>query len=118
MNSFSAEANLAIGVQFRTQIIDGGGEPTGSVVTGGALRAQAWNLGIISFQAQMHTTALGGFVTDKQNSSTWTVTLFLPGSPSTKTEGQEDTELIVSQPKRPVAFRTVCQVEYLMSTPL
>jgi hypothetical protein len=113
-----AETNMSIGVQLRTQIVDVSGAPTGVVVTGGALRAHAANLGIISFQVQMFTKVVGNGVTDFRNSGEWSVTLLLPGSSGAKGESQEDTELIVAKPNRNVAFHTVCRLEHLISNPL
>lgn len=115
--NFSAETNVGIGVKLRSQIVDGSGAPTGTVVTGGALRAYAVNLGLMSFQVQMHTQVIGNGVTDTKYSSEWTVTLLLPGSSGArKGESQDDTELMVSDPKQQVAFRTVSRLESLANS--
>jgi len=113
----AAESNLKVGVQLRTQIIDTSGAPTDVVRTGGALRAHASNLGIISFKAQLATTAIGDGVTDCHDSLEWGVTLYLPASYGAKTEDQRDTGLKVAHPGRTVGFRTTYTVCGLMSEP-
>jgi hypothetical protein len=64
---------MSIGVQLRTQIMDSSGAPCEQVRTGGSLRSQAANLGIISFIAEMSTKTIGTAVTNDSNSREWTV---------------------------------------------
>jgi len=98
---------MSIGIHLGTQVVNNEGAPSDSVETGGALRSYAANIGIISFAAQMITTVIGDDVTDSDDSTEWTVTLFLPGSDGAKTSAHEDTKLKVLSPGKTVGFRTI-----------
>jgi hypothetical protein len=115
LENSAAETCMNVGVQLRTQLVAADKVPSQKITTGGAHRAHATNLGIISFKAQMSTKVKGGAVTDRQDAQEWTVTLVLPGSPSAKTEEYEDTELVVTKPNQTVVFRTLCKLEDLFS---
>jgi hypothetical protein len=107
MANSMAEIQMQVGVKLRTQIVNAEGAPSGGVHTGGALRADAVNLGIISFIAEMSTDVIGDSVTDYNGSSNWITHLMLPGSPEAKSADQKDTQLRVVRPGNRVAFRTI-----------
>jgi hypothetical protein len=113
MSNF-VETTMSIGVQLRTQVVDPNGSPGEFVQRDGALRVQATNLGIISFEATMSTKVIGGSVTNLRNQDAWQVRLLLPGSSAAKTADQQDTKLKVVAPHHRVAFRTVGQVGSLV----
>lgn len=109
---------MSVGVRLRSQLVDSGGALSKVIETGSLHRVQAANLGIISFTAELATTAIGTAVTDRQNSCAWTVKLILPGSAGPKAEDEEgETELVVAERRQPAAFRTVCTLSQLVSDP-
>lgn len=108
---------MSVGVRLRSQLVDSGGALSKVIETGSLHRVQAANLGIISFTAELATTAIGTAVTDRQNSCAWTVKLILPGSAGPKDEEQGETELVVAERRQSVAFRTVCTLSQLVSDP-
>jgi len=106
-NSDAATIKMNIGVELSTQIVDASGACTHSIQTGVALRAQAANLGIISFEVLVSTAVSGNAVTDRQNSREWTLTLLLPAACGPKTEDRGDTELVVIERNKRVSFTTI-----------
>ena len=114
MGSAIAETQMNIGVHLRTQVIDSAGSPAEVVQTNGSLRANAVNLGVISFYVELYTDVVGDSVTNERHATSWSVNLLLAGSTGAKTGGQADTKLIVTQPDSMVAFRTVARLDRLV----
>lgn len=110
--SSAAEIKMDVGVHLRSEVIDTNGAPSDFVQTGGALRVQAANFGVVSFQNELSTRAIGGAATDRRGQDQWTSHLILPAVP--KIIDQHDVELKVTKPKQPVAFRTVARLRQLI----
>lgn len=114
--SSAAETKMEIGPHLRTLVVDSMGAPSDYIETGAALRLQAMNLGIVSFQAKMITIVIGATVTNDSDQKQWSVYLLLPASPGAKTTpDQQDTKLKVTKAGQKVGFRSVGELYDIMA---